>query len=331
MHSISVRLRSFLTGIIEKPDWQRKACDGHTPAAWKASFLAAGATRVAGPVAVALTLGDVRGAVAEEADWVLEHVAWLARGCDGLYPAHAMPSPVRGALEARGIIPPGLRDALILGTLALEEGPPDYHPGSNNQVINLVHPSLWPAVYGATPLRGGGVALRPLHLRPATVEHVNALREQLGLAASLPVGPAAHDEAWGGSRASFDAALAAIEVACRIAHDGDANYPALQDFKHRFRPSMDVHVAGAATVASAGPATMADAVQVRITAYDNDGLRNATARGLWSSLYQWLPAEFHVDERGNGSFKSYINNLDPGEATRRMWCLCPYDCVLVGV
>ncbi len=36
----------------------------------------------------------------------------------------------------------------------LFEGKFDYHPGSNNQVIDLVHPSLFPLQYG-TPIKIG--------------------------------------------------------------------------------------------------------------------------------------------------------------------------------
>jgi hypothetical protein len=32
----------------------------------------------------------------------------------------------------------------------------DWHPGSNNQVLDLVHPSLWPLVYGKTRIRPRG-------------------------------------------------------------------------------------------------------------------------------------------------------------------------------
>lgn len=37
----------------------------------------------------------------------------------------------------------------------------DWHPGSNNQVLNLVHPSLYPLVYGRTVRRSTGEAYQP--------------------------------------------------------------------------------------------------------------------------------------------------------------------------
>ncbi|KAK6502681.1 hypothetical protein TWF506_003259 [Arthrobotrys conoides] len=45
------------------------------------------------------------------------------------------------------------RQELIDATATLENIPEDekdWHPNSNNQVLNLVHPSLWPVVYGLT-------------------------------------------------------------------------------------------------------------------------------------------------------------------------------------
>ncbi|KAH6647126.1 hypothetical protein BKA67DRAFT_695577 [Truncatella angustata] len=57
-----------------------------------------------------------------------------------------------------------LRNQLITSTDALRtvpESEQDWHPKSNDQVLNLVHPSLFPLVYGRTPVlsRGGQVLL----------------------------------------------------------------------------------------------------------------------------------------------------------------------------
>lgn len=58
-----------------------------------------------------------------------------------------------------------LRDELILATRPLLNVPPaakDWHPGTDEKVLNLVHPSLYPLVYGQTRVlsRGGRVDLR---------------------------------------------------------------------------------------------------------------------------------------------------------------------------
>lgn len=108
--------------------------------------MAAAAAGAAAPAAVEGdgTAAGLRGARPEEADWVLAHAAWLARGCDeAAMPAGALPSVVRGAVEARGLVTPPERAALIAAAAPLEAVEPrDYHPGSRRRVVNLVHPSL---------------------------------------------------------------------------------------------------------------------------------------------------------------------------------------------
>ncbi|KAF8593630.1 hypothetical protein BDV93DRAFT_584336, partial [Ceratobasidium sp. AG-I] len=51
------------------------------------------------------------------------------------------------------LIPSSLRERLIAGVSKLENVPDsekDWHPRSNGQVLDLVHPSLYPVVYGRT-------------------------------------------------------------------------------------------------------------------------------------------------------------------------------------
>lgn len=51
------------------------------------------------------------------------------------------------------MIPERVREALIRAVEPLEnipENEKDWHPGSNDQVLDLVHPSLYPLVFGQT-------------------------------------------------------------------------------------------------------------------------------------------------------------------------------------
>ncbi|KAG8968716.1 hypothetical protein FRC05_001427 [Tulasnella sp. 425] len=55
--------------------------------------------------------------------------------------------------ESDSLIPPELRDRLKVAVKVLEDVPEtekDWHPRSDGQVIDLVHPSLYPIVYGRT-------------------------------------------------------------------------------------------------------------------------------------------------------------------------------------
>lgn len=57
--------------------------------------------------------------------------------------------------ESDTLIPAELRDQLISHVAKLENVPDedkDWHPGSEGRVLDLVHPSLYPLIYGRTPL-----------------------------------------------------------------------------------------------------------------------------------------------------------------------------------
>ncbi len=58
-------------------------------------------------------------------------------------------SPVDGVYQSDAIIPEQLRQALLKQVFPLENvNNPDYHPGSKEQMVDLVHPSLYPYVAG---------------------------------------------------------------------------------------------------------------------------------------------------------------------------------------
>jgi hypothetical protein len=64
-----------------------------------------------------------------------------------------VPSPVDAVYQADGLISKELREELLKGVAVLEhvdEAKKDWHPGSNNQVLDLVHPSLYCFVKGVT-------------------------------------------------------------------------------------------------------------------------------------------------------------------------------------
>ena len=62
--------------------------------------------------------------------------------------------------ESRSLIPSELRDQLVHDVSVLESAPEeekDWHPGSNGQVLDLVHPSLYCFRIGKTYVRRHGV------------------------------------------------------------------------------------------------------------------------------------------------------------------------------
>jgi len=61
--------------------------------------------------------------------------------------------PYERVWKSDSLIPSGLRDELIAAVSPLENVPDaekDWHPRSDNQVLNLIHPSLYPIVYNRT-------------------------------------------------------------------------------------------------------------------------------------------------------------------------------------
>lgn len=55
------------------------------------------------------------------------------------------------AIKSDSLVPPELAAELQAAVRVLEDVPDhqkDWHPGSNEQVLDLVHPSLWPLIYG---------------------------------------------------------------------------------------------------------------------------------------------------------------------------------------
>jgi hypothetical protein len=76
-------------------------------------------------------------------DSVVAHVT-----CDLSYSAASsyasVDSAVEGVYQGDDLIPADLRETLIVETDRLRRQNHDWHPGSNNQVLDLVHPSMYP-------------------------------------------------------------------------------------------------------------------------------------------------------------------------------------------
>ena len=72
----------------------------------------------------------------------LFHESQLVEALDGIY-------------KSDTIVPESLRQALLKAVAPLENVPSkykDWHPGSDEKVLDLVHPSLFPLVYGQSKI-----------------------------------------------------------------------------------------------------------------------------------------------------------------------------------
>ncbi|MFI9122721.1 DUF4246 domain-containing protein [Streptomyces bikiniensis] len=111
--------------IREKPDWFEKREDPEIAARWAREAVAQG-----------LTEAQVRHVLAE-----LAHYAALRDGRTGIEV-----SGVDGVWQSDALVDDGLRSRLREAVRVLEEVPEaerDWHPGSDGQVLDLVHPSLF--------------------------------------------------------------------------------------------------------------------------------------------------------------------------------------------
>ena len=83
-------------------------------------------------------------------DWVIEELRYKAKlfediGAVTVYTGHVVKSD--------SVVPESLKLELQAAVAELEDVPDknkDWHPGSNGKVLDLVHPSLYPLVYGRT-------------------------------------------------------------------------------------------------------------------------------------------------------------------------------------
>lgn len=142
-----------------KPDWHIKYKNPEIRAKWKAEALAH--NQMEGGLTEAMidyTLDELELHERDLTDPNGIRVSWALR----LFPLlrRADPSPQHSCFdkiyESDSLIPSELRDALLTHVATLENVPEealDWHPGSNKQVLDLVHPSLYPLRYGISPIR----------------------------------------------------------------------------------------------------------------------------------------------------------------------------------
>ncbi|KAL4754373.1 hypothetical protein BDW72DRAFT_139550 [Aspergillus terricola var. indicus] len=119
--------------ITDKPDWRLKLFDKRITAKWREE--------------VAESAQDVS---ARMMDWIIEELKWKA---DILRDSGFVKVFDDGVVKSDTAISPELRAALKEAVSPLEdvsEDHRDYHPASDGKVIDLVHPSLFPMVYGRT-------------------------------------------------------------------------------------------------------------------------------------------------------------------------------------
>lgn len=131
--------------IREKPKWWSKIKDPKIVGKWRQEILTAGLER------------EVRYQLREEQiDYIFKELEWHAQRHQDQIDRGAIAAidiGVEGTRRSDGLIPDELKNQLLRCAKKLEDVPEDkedWHPGSNNQVLDLIHPSFFPFVAGRT-------------------------------------------------------------------------------------------------------------------------------------------------------------------------------------
>lgn len=143
--------------IRRKPDWQSKFKDPKIWKKWQDEIASALSEEDHYQYGDRPILGELT-----KAAWsrMKDELAWLVDQKSDLIE----PAAVDNVWQADGLIPAELLCDLQTGVSFLENVPheqKDWHPGSSGQVLDLVHPSLFPLVYGKTRKLSGRQAVSP--------------------------------------------------------------------------------------------------------------------------------------------------------------------------
>ncbi|KAK5632541.1 hypothetical protein RRF57_008255 [Xylaria bambusicola] len=149
-----IRMMEFMNQITDKPEWDHKVFDEEIVSKWCKEAMGAQATNLDGDVYMSQKMFD--NCIKELRDKAVE---FRNTGIVSILDAEV------AVAKSDSAIPPSLAELLKAAVKPLEDVPDhqkDWHPGSNNKVLDLLHPSLFPIVYGTSrvlpygkvPLRG---------------------------------------------------------------------------------------------------------------------------------------------------------------------------------
>ncbi|PPR02043.1 hypothetical protein CVT24_011203 [Panaeolus cyanescens] len=139
-----ISMLRFMNAITDKPDWHVKVCDDDIVKKWKAEVLASGI--------------DFSRKMFKYCIYELRHNASSVSKSPTPPPIIVFPANV---VKSDFAVSPGIKHELQVAMQKFEDKIPqrlrDWHPGSNEHVLDLVHPSLFPIVYGTTRILEHGV------------------------------------------------------------------------------------------------------------------------------------------------------------------------------
>ncbi|KAF3202961.1 hypothetical protein TWF679_010600 [Orbilia oligospora] len=156
-------LRNFSTAIRKKPNWQKKIMDRKIMAKWIQEAAVQDSQRFgySDPMVIVWDAWTIEF-VDKELKAYKNYIEELRASGSCIEP------DIDAVWRADGLIDEELRQQLIDAVAVLENVPEekkDWHPGTNNMVLDLVHPSLWPVIYGRSVDTDGKTINRPFKTR----------------------------------------------------------------------------------------------------------------------------------------------------------------------
>lgn len=136
-NSVTLRERAMMAVIdhlTDKPGWEDKVFKKNITAKWRAEALAMGFT----DKLFNFVLAELKDKAA-----LFKKNGGVTSVCDGAAAVFKTDTALDDAITQR-------LKAEVAKLENVDEEHKDWHPGSNEQVLDLVHPSLWPLVYGKT-------------------------------------------------------------------------------------------------------------------------------------------------------------------------------------
>jgi hypothetical protein len=138
-------MMELMNRLTDKPDWDKKVFDDDIVSKWRQE---------------ALTVNDTGVDISSKmVDWCMAELRYKA---DVFRQTHCVET-LDSVWKSDTLISEELRNALQRAVAPLMDVPErekDWHPGSNDQVLDLVHPSIYPLVYGQTVILPDGIVGR---------------------------------------------------------------------------------------------------------------------------------------------------------------------------
>ncbi|KAK2462935.1 hypothetical protein APHAL10511_005133 [Amanita phalloides] len=134
-------MQRIMNTITDKPSWHTKVLDEKVVSKWKAEFLNA----------KDLDVSQVM------MDWCIEELRYKA---DMFKKSGLIIVYDSGVVKSDTVVPEELRQALLAAVKPLEDVSDknkDWHPKTDEKVLDLVHPSLFPLVYGQSRVLANSV------------------------------------------------------------------------------------------------------------------------------------------------------------------------------